>query len=127
VPPAPVAAKPASDQLTPDHPAPRPVDVETLLAAAPSARDTVASSAPAATPVPVPIARAGDEERGWMATWLGVLLMVLGLFSFLGSIATIRGHRGGQTISPSEDELAANRQAWDEADQRFENFRVRIS
>ena len=40
-----------TDQLTPDQRTPRQVDVETLLAAAPAARDAVAVSVPAAAPV----------------------------------------------------------------------------
>ena len=90
VPPAPIA-NPATDQLTPDHATPRQVDVETLLAAAPAASDAVAASVPPATPVAVPIADAGDEGRGWTATWLGVLLMALGLVSLLSSSRTLRG------------------------------------
>jgi hypothetical protein len=46
---------------------------------------------PPATPVAVPIAEAGDEGRGWTATWLGVLLMALGLVSLLSSSRTLRG------------------------------------
>ncbi|WP_245330535.1 hypothetical protein [Bradyrhizobium sp. AS23.2] len=90
VPPAPIVAKPASDQLTPDHPTPRQVDVETLLAAAPAASDAVTASVPPATPVAVPIAQAGDDGKGWTATWLGVLLMALGLVSLLSSSRTVR-------------------------------------
>ena len=91
VPPAPVVAKPATDQLTPDHPTPRQVDVETLLAAVPAASDAVTASVPPATPVAVPIAEAGDDGRGWTATWLGVLLVALGLVSLLSSSRTLRG------------------------------------
>lgn len=91
VPPAPIVAKPASDQLTPDHPTLHQVDVETLLAAAPAASDGVAASAASATPVTVSIAEAGDEGPGW--TWLGVLLMALGLVSVLSSSRTIWGGR----------------------------------
>jgi hypothetical protein len=91
VPPAPIVAEPASNQHTPDHPAPRQVDVETLLAAAPAASDAVPASLPRATPVAVPIAEAGDSGRGCTATWLGVLLMALGLVSLLSSSGTLRG------------------------------------
>ena len=127
VPLAPVVAKPATDQLTPDYPTRRPVDMETPLATAPSASDTVASSAPAATSLAVPIAEAIDEERGWMITWLGVLLMGLGFISLLSSSVTLRGHRAGRAISRSEDKSAANRRTssvWEEADQRPDNFHV---
>ncbi|WP_245332019.1 hypothetical protein [Bradyrhizobium sp. NAS80.1] len=91
IPPAPVVAKPASDQLTPDHPTSHLVDVETLLAAAPAANDAVTAPVPPATPVAVPIAEAGDDGRGGTATWLGVLLMALGLVSLLSSSRTLRG------------------------------------
>lgn len=91
VPPAPVVANPATDQLAPDQSMPRQVDVETLLAAAPAASDAVAASMPPATPVVVPIAEAGDDGRGWTATWLGVLLMALGLVSLVSSSRTVRG------------------------------------
>ncbi|WP_246175128.1 hypothetical protein [Bradyrhizobium paxllaeri] len=92
VPPAAVADR-ATDQLTPDHPAPRRLDAETLLAAAPARSDAVAVSAPSAAPVAsavAPIAEAADDGWGWMATWLGVLLMALGLASVLGSSRTLR-------------------------------------
>jgi hypothetical protein len=84
VPPEPVVAKPATDP-------PRQVDVETLLAAAPAASDAVAASVPPATPIAVPIAEVGDDGRGWTATWLGVLLIALGLVSVLSSNRTLRG------------------------------------
>ncbi len=41
VPPAPIVAEPANNQHTPDHHAPRQVDVEMLLAGAPAASDAV--------------------------------------------------------------------------------------
>ncbi|WP_235940138.1 hypothetical protein [Bradyrhizobium hipponense] len=90
VPPASVVTNPATDQLTPDHSTPRQVDVETLLAAAPAASDAVAASMPPATPVAVPIGETGDDWPRWSATWLGVLLMVLGLVSLLSSSRTLR-------------------------------------
>ncbi len=89
VPPAPVANLEA-DQLTPDQPTPRQVDVETLLAAVPTAGDVVAASVPSAAPA-LPIAGAGDDEQGWAATWIGVLLMALGLVSVLSSSGILRG------------------------------------
>jgi len=88
MPPAPIAV--ATDQLTPDHPTARQVDVETLLAAAPAASDAVAASVPPAAPVAFPIAEAADDEQGWTAIWLGVLLMALGLVSVLSSSRTLR-------------------------------------
>jgi hypothetical protein len=91
VPPVPVVAKPAVDQLTPHHPTPRPVDVEALLAAAPSASDSVVSSMPS-NPAPVAFTQAGDEERAWTVNWVGVLLMTFGFICLLSSSATVRGH-----------------------------------
>ncbi|WP_245320470.1 hypothetical protein [Bradyrhizobium lablabi] len=89
VPPAAVANR-ATDQLTPDHPAPRQLDAATLLAAAPAPSDTVAASTPSAAPVASPVAEAADDGWGRMATWLGVLLMALGLVSVLGASRTLR-------------------------------------
>ncbi|WP_247783034.1 hypothetical protein [Bradyrhizobium sp. 170] len=88
VPPAPIENL-KTDRLTPDHRTPRQVDVETLLTAAPAARDAVAVSVPTAAPVAFPIAEAADG-RSWMATWLGVLLMALGLVFVLVSSRTLR-------------------------------------
>ncbi|WP_247517189.1 hypothetical protein [Bradyrhizobium sp. 190] len=89
VPPAPIENL-KTDQLTPNSPTPRQVDVETLLAAAPAASNPVAASMPSAAPVTVPIAEAADDGWGWMVTLLGVLLMTLGLVSVLGSSRTLR-------------------------------------
>jgi hypothetical protein len=80
----------ATAQPTPDRRAPRQVDVETLLAAAPADRDAAAASVPAAAPAAFPIVEAADDGQGWMATWLGVLLMALGLVAVLGSSRTVR-------------------------------------
>jgi len=127
VPRAPVVAKPATEQLAPDYPKQRPVDVEPPLETAPSANDTIASYVPAATSVAVPIAEADEEKRGWRETWLGVLLIALGLISLMSSSATLRGYRAGRAISRSEDKSTANRRTfsvWDDADQRADNFHV---
>ena len=64
VPPAPIENL-KTDRLTPDQRTPRQVDVETLLAAAPAARETVAVSVLTAAPVAFPIAEAADDGRGW--------------------------------------------------------------
>jgi hypothetical protein len=113
VPLAPVVAKPVTGQLTPDYPMQRSGDVETLLATAPPASDTVASTVPAAaTAFPVPIAEANDQERGWTATCLGVLLIALGLIFLLTSSVTLRGHRAGRAISRSKDRSAENRRTF---------------
>lgn len=77
--------KRANDRLMPDEITPRQVDVEALLAAAPAADDVVAASA---TPVVFSTAEAGDDGWGW--TWLGMLLMALGLVSVLSASRTIR-------------------------------------
>jgi len=93
-PPAPPAlvANRATDQLTPDHPTPRQVDVETVLEAAPAATsDAVAASVPPAPAVAFPIAEASDDGWGWTANWLGMLLMALGLVSVLSSSRVLRG------------------------------------
>jgi hypothetical protein len=87
--PATVASR-ATDQLTPDHRTPRRLDAETLLAAAPAPSEVVAVSVPPAAPVASPIAEAADDGWGWMATWLGALLMALGLASVLASSRTLR-------------------------------------
>ena len=75
---APVAGS-ATDQLTPDRPTPRLVDVETLRVS-PSATNTVE-----AIPVAFRLAETGDDGRGWAATQLGALLMALGVVSLLGA------------------------------------------
>lgn len=102
VPPAPVLAKPALDQSTPDQPmpdqptlgqltpdrdtpdqpVPRHVNVERLLADAPAA--VAVASAPPATPVTVPAPQVSQGQWG-TATWLGVVLMMLGFVLLLGS------------------------------------------
>ncbi|WP_249734501.1 hypothetical protein [Bradyrhizobium sp. sGM-13] len=89
VPPATVASR-VTDQPMPDHPTPRRLDAETLLAAAPAPSEAVAVSVPPAAPVASPIAEAADDGWGWMATWLGALLMALGLASVLASNRTLR-------------------------------------
>jgi hypothetical protein len=90
VPPAPFAER-VDDQVEPDRSMPRHVDVEALLAAAPAASDVVGASAPSATLVALPIAEPGYDGRRW--TWLGVLLMALGLVSILSSSRTLRDIR----------------------------------
>lgn len=84
--------RPAADGVTPrqvdvqaDVQADVQVDVDALLAAAPAASDRVAASA---TPLAYSTAEAGDDGRGW--TWLGLLLMALGLLSVLSASRTIR-------------------------------------
>jgi hypothetical protein len=87
VPPAPIE-KLEIDRLTPDHPTRRQLDVETRMAATPATRDAAApvSAVPVAHLIPEEV----DDARSWTATWLGVLLMALGLVSILGSSRTVR-------------------------------------
>ena len=111
---APVAAEPATARLMPDHPtpdrpAPHHVDMEALLAAAPTASDAVAASAPPVSPVAVRTPEAGDGWGGWTTT-AGVILIVLGLVSLLGSSRILRERRPGRTISPSENEAGSHRE-----------------
>jgi hypothetical protein len=89
MPAAPVTDLPTG-QLTPDHPVPRQVDLEKVLAAAPAASDAMAVSVPPVMPAGMRLAGAGDEGRGWTATWLGLLLMVLGVVSVLSSSRALR-------------------------------------
>ena len=86
VPPAPIENL-KTDRLTPDRRTPRQVDVETRLAAIPAPGDSVAVSVPTAA---FPMAEAADDGPGWTATWLGMLLMALGLVSILGSSRPLR-------------------------------------
>ena len=76
------------DRLTPDHPTRRQLDVETRMAATPATRDAAApvSAVPVAQLIPEEV----DDARSWTATWLGVLLMALGLVSILGASRTVR-------------------------------------
>ena len=91
VPAAPVAvANQATDQPAPDQPAPRQLDEKTLLAAAPAPSDAVAVSTPPAAPAAAQVAEAADDGPGRTATWLGALLMALGLAFVLGSSRTVR-------------------------------------
>lgn len=84
----------ASEPPTTDRPTPRRLDEKTLLAAATVPSDKVVVSVPPAAAVGSPISEAADEGRGWMATWLGVLLMALGLAFVLGFSRT-----GRETLS----------------------------
>jgi hypothetical protein len=88
VPPEPVLATRGGDQLMPDQPAPRRVDVESLLAKAPAASDEVASASPA-TPIAGPGSQTGGDED-WTASRLGALLMALGGAALLSSSRTLR-------------------------------------
>lgn len=75
----------------PTHLLPSQVDVEQLLAAAP-ANDVVTSSEPPTIPIGVLVlpAEARNEAPSRTATWLGVLLMILGMLSILSSSRSFR-------------------------------------
>jgi hypothetical protein len=85
VPPAPDLNQPGADQPTPDQP--RQLDVETLLAKAPAAGEEVASATPA-LPIPAAGAKTGGGEGG-IASWLGLLMIVLGSVALLSSSRTL--------------------------------------
>jgi hypothetical protein len=69
------------------RPTPSQVDVEQLLAAAPPI-DVVTSPAP--PNMPTGIVDAGTDAASRTATWLGVLLLMLGMLSILSSIRSLR-------------------------------------
>ncbi len=86
VPPAPVANG-VADQPTFGQPTSRQVDVETLLSAAPAASEVVAASL---SPAALPLAETADDGWDSTASWIGMLLMALGLVSVLASSRTLR-------------------------------------
>ncbi|MFB6452093.1 hypothetical protein [Bradyrhizobium tunisiense] len=75
----------------PTHSVPSQVDVEQPLAAAP-ANDVVTSSEPPTIPIGVFVltAEARNEAPSRTATWLGALLMMLGMLSILSSSRSLR-------------------------------------
>ncbi|MCP3441659.1 hypothetical protein [Bradyrhizobium sp. CCGUVB14] len=80
--PAPLSKR---DRLTADAIALRQVDVEALLSATPVAGEVVAAAA-----MPLALATAEAVDDGWVWTWLGMLLMALGLVSILSAGQIIR-------------------------------------
>jgi hypothetical protein len=86
VPPTPVSDLPAG-QPTPEHFVPPQVDVDKLLAAT---SDADVTSARSAGPVGIRRAEASDEGTDWMASWVGLLLMVLGVVAILSSSRVLR-------------------------------------
>ena len=88
---APIPAVPdlyrRTNQLTSEFSVPPQVDVEKLLAAA---SDAAAASMPPVLPVGISPRGAGDEGRGWAVTWLGLLLIVLGVGSVSSSSRALR-------------------------------------
>ncbi|WP_271593306.1 hypothetical protein [Bradyrhizobium sp. CCBAU 65884] len=68
---------------------PSQVDVDQLLAA-PPANDVATSSEHPIMPMGVRLAKAGHEAPSQTATWLGVLLMMLGMLSIISSSRSLR-------------------------------------
>ncbi|MGX1319994.1 hypothetical protein AB7M17_003447 [Bradyrhizobium sp. USDA 377] len=79
---APVTPLPAG-QPTPENAVPTQVDVQKLAA---PAIDAASGQVP---PVSIRVAETADEG-GWMATWVGLLLMALGIGSVLSSSRVLR-------------------------------------
>lgn len=86
-----MSAAPIAEHGRPTHSVPSQVDVEQLLAAAPG-NDVVTSSEPPMMPIGVLVltAEARNEAPSRTATWLGALLMVLGMLSILSSSRSLR-------------------------------------
>jgi hypothetical protein len=80
---APIAAQPTIDPLTPDHAAPRQVNVEMLLAASTDS-DAAASSLPSTTPDAPSVGSADSWES--TAAWAGTALIALGFIFLVGSL-----------------------------------------
>ena len=72
---------------TPARSVPVQVDVDQLLATAPTVTDAVTPSGP---PASVLIAEARNEAPSETATWLGAVLIMLGLFSIMSSSRLLR-------------------------------------
>jgi hypothetical protein len=96
--PPPLVPKPAIDRLAPDDLTPS-VDVEMLLASAPSARDTLTSFEASASTGAPPADEAADDGWEWIASCFGMVLMALGLvalvslFASQGTIAVFRARQ----------------------------------
>lgn len=86
-----MSAPPIAEHGRPTHSVPNQVDVEQPLAAAP-ANDVVTSPEPPTIPIGVLVltAEARNEAPSQTATWLGVLLMMLGMLSILSSSRSLR-------------------------------------
>lgn len=86
-----MSASPIAEHGRPTHFVPNQVDVEQPLAAAP-ANDVVTSPEPPTIPIGVLVltAEARNEAPSQTATWLGVLLMMLGMLSILSSSRSLR-------------------------------------
>lgn len=86
-----MSAPPIAEHGRPTHSVPNQVDVEQPLAAA-LANDVVTSPEPPTIPIGVLVltAEARNEAPSQTATWLGVLLMMLGMLSILSSSRSLR-------------------------------------
>lgn len=84
-----MSAPPIAEHGQPTHSVPSQVDIEQPVAAAP-ANDVVTSSEPPTIPIGVLTAEARNEAPSRTATWLGVLLMMLGMLSILSSSRSLR-------------------------------------
>ena len=86
----PIVAEATIDQPASEPAAPRPVDVEMLLAAAAPVGDGVASSMPPATPVALSTPVADENRWGLTARRAGMALITLGLVFLIGSLLASR-------------------------------------
>ena len=86
MPTTPVTDLPAA-QLTPGHLVPPQVDVEKLLAAV---SDADVTSARSPGPTGMHFAETTEEGIDWMASWAGLLLIVLGVVAILSSNHVLR-------------------------------------
>jgi hypothetical protein len=85
-----VVGAPVNDQVTPERPKPLQLNEEALLAAAPAASDAIDTFANSAAPVAVLSPEASEDGRRSTASWLGVLLMILGGLALVGASRTRR-------------------------------------
>jgi hypothetical protein len=76
-----------TDRLTSDYRTERQLGVEAL---GPTNGNAAAASSPKAPPVMLLISEASDDWPGSTASWMGVLLMMLGLASVLASSGAAR-------------------------------------
>ena len=90
VPGAPVVGSAASDPITPERSTPPQLNEETLLAAAPAVPDAIDTSAISVAPIAVSTLEASEDGRWSWASWLGLLLIVLGGAALLGASRTRR-------------------------------------
>lgn len=59
-------------------------------APAPAASEAVDASVPPVVPVDLHATETGEKGRGWTETWIGVLLMALGIVCVLSSSRALR-------------------------------------